>query len=216
MQSKEFIANLEKMNFSLSVKEGKLILKGDRNKLSTGELEAIKTNSDVIDYIKTNKQELIEYISSFSRSSVEKNGIYLKNKSIVELFEEQVKKNPEALAIVYEDKELSYLELNERSNQLAHYLKRLGVEAETLVPICIERGLEMIIGILGILKAGGVYVPVDPEYPKERISFMLEDTGATLVLSSKASKAKVIGTIPVTMIMIDGEQPELTGKGKKQ
>ena len=75
---------------------------------------------------------------------------------------------------------LTYRELNERSNQLAHYLQNKGVKAETLVPICIERGIEMIIGIFGILKAGGAYVPIDPEYPEERIRYILEDTAASI------------------------------------
>ena len=119
---------------------------------------------------------------------------YPKEKSIVELFEEQVTKTPQAIATVFADQELTYKELNERSNQLAHYLQKQGVKAETLVPICIERSLEMLIGILGILKAGGAYVPVDPEYPADRISYMLEDTAAKLILSSKASSEKLDGS----------------------
>ena len=70
-----------------------------------------------------------------------------------------------ATAVIFEEEQLSYKELNERSNQLAHYLQKQGVKAETLVPVCVERSLEMLIGILGILKAGGAYVPIDPEYP---------------------------------------------------
>ena len=83
--------------------------------------------------------------------------------------------------MVFEEKQLTYQELNERSNQLAHYLRSKGVKEETLVPICMERGMEMIIGILAILKAGGAYVPIDPEYPQERIRYMLEDTAARIV-----------------------------------
>ena len=90
---------------------------------------------------------------------------YPKNKNIINLFEEQVNNNPIATAITYEKEKLSYKKLNERSNQLARYLIKKGVTAETLVPICIERSLEMIVGIVGILKAGGVYVPIDPDYP---------------------------------------------------
>ena len=86
---------------------------------------------------------------------------------------------------------LSYSELNKRSNQLAHYLQSQGVTTDTLVPICVERGLDMVIGILGILKAGGAYVPVDPDYPADRINYMLEDTAAALmVLSSTRSREK--------------------------
>ena len=69
--------------------------------------------------------------------------------------------------------------MNEKSNQLARYLQKQGVKSETLVPVCIERSIEMIVGILGIIKAGGAYVPVDPDYPPDRITYMLEDTGAS-------------------------------------
>ena len=99
--------------------------------------------------------------------------------------------------------------MNERSNQLAHYLQKQGVKAETLVPVCIERSLEMVVGILGILKAGGAYVPIDPEYPQERISYMLEDTGAKLVLSSKASREKLSENNSIKMIELDGDWKQI-------
>ncbi|MEJ7675852.1 MAG: AMP-binding protein [Chitinophagaceae bacterium] len=99
-------------------------------------------------------------------------------------------RTPDSVAIVFEKEQLSYQQLNERANQLAHFLQVKGVKEETLVPICIERGFNMIIGILGILKAGGAYVPVDPEYPQERINYMLEDTAASIIISSKASRTK--------------------------
>ena len=98
---------------------------------------------------------------------------YPKNKCIHELFEEQVKKTPDNIAVVFEDHKLTYKELNEKANQLARYLKAVGVKPESLVGICAERSLKMIIGILGILKAGGAYIPINPEYPKERIKFIL-------------------------------------------
>jgi amino acid adenylation domain-containing protein len=132
---------------------------------------------------------------------------YPKDKSIVDLFEEQAAKTPEVTALIFENQRLSYKELNQRSNQLAHYLQKQGVKAETLVPICVERSLEMIIGILGILKAGGAYVPIDPEYPQDRISYMLEDTGASIILSSKASKVKL--TSSVTVIELDTDRKQI-------
>ena len=116
---------------------------------------------------------------------------YPKDKTIVDLFEDQSKKTPLSTAVVFENKSISYQQLNERSNQLAHYLITNGVKPETFVPICIERGIDMIVGILGILKAGGVYVPMDPDYPLERISYMLEDTSAALVLTSSVSRSKL-------------------------
>jgi len=134
---------------------------------------------------------------------------YPTDKSVVELFEEQVKRNPEATALVYADQALSYEELNERSDQLARYLQKQGVKSGTLVPICMERSLEMVVGMLGILKAGGAYVPVDPEYPSDRIRYMLEDTGATLVLSNQANREKLPGSSPVQIIELDGDWQEI-------
>ncbi|AUT02778.1 non-ribosomal peptide synthetase [Nostoc sp. CENA543] len=99
------------------------------------------------------------------------------------LFEEQVDKTPNAIAITYKQENLTYQELNHRANQLAHYLKSLGVKPEIRVGICVERSLEMVIGILAILKAGGAYVPIDPAYPTERIALILEDTQTPILLT---------------------------------
>lgn len=99
------------------------------------------------------------------------------------LFEEQVQKTPNKIAVVYNKEHLTYQELNNRANQLANYLKSLGVKAETRVGICVERSLEMVIGILGILKAGGAYVPLDPAYPTERLALMLEDVQTPILLT---------------------------------
>ncbi len=108
---------------------------------------------------------------------------YPRDKSIHELFEAQAERTPEAIAVVFGNRELRYAELNARANQLAHYLKKRGVESEAPVAICVERSLEMIVGILGILKAGGAYVPLDPAYPRERLAFILENTQANLLLT---------------------------------
>jgi amino acid adenylation domain-containing protein len=101
-----------------------------------------------------------------------------------ELFEAQAARAPEAIALVFEEQRLTYRELNARANQLAHYLRKLGVGPEVLVGICIERSPEMIVGALGVLKAGGAYLPLDPSYPPERIAFMLEDAQTTLLLTA--------------------------------
>jgi aspartate racemase len=108
---------------------------------------------------------------------------YPGNKCVHELFEEQVERVPEATAVIFEDRQLTYRQVNEHANQLARYLQGLGVGPETLVGICVERSLEMVVGLLGILKAGGAYVPLDPSYPKERLAFMLEDTQAPVLLA---------------------------------
>lgn len=105
--------------------------------------------------------------------------------SIHHLFEAQVQKTPNAIAVVYGDEQLSYQELNHRSNCLAHHLQTLGVQSETLVGLCVDRSLEMIVGILGILKAGGAYVPLDPTYPLERLQFMLEDTQVAILVTQQ-------------------------------
>lgn len=108
---------------------------------------------------------------------------YPKDKTIHELFEQQVKKAPENIAVVFEEQKLTYAELNRKANQLARVLRKQGVKPDQLVAIMVERSLEMIVGILGILKSGGAYVPIDPNYPKERVKYMLEDSQAKLVLT---------------------------------
>ncbi|MBO1055966.1 MAG: amino acid adenylation domain-containing protein [Dolichospermum sp. JUN01] len=108
---------------------------------------------------------------------------YPQDKCIHQLFEEQCLRTPDAVAVVFENQQLTYDELNCRANQLAHYLRSHGVGADVLVGLCVERSLEMIVGILGILKAGGAYVPLDPEYPQKRIQFMLKDSGTSVLLT---------------------------------
>jgi amino acid adenylation domain-containing protein len=108
---------------------------------------------------------------------------YPRTKCIHQLFEKQAEKSPDAVALVFEDQRLTYRELNQRANQLAHYLRKLGVRPEATVGICLERSLEMVVGLLGILKAGGAYVPLDPEYPKERFAFVLDDAQFSLILT---------------------------------
>ncbi|RUT04337.1 hypothetical protein DSM106972_045650 [Dulcicalothrix desertica PCC 7102] len=104
---------------------------------------------------------------------------------IHQLFQAQVEKTPDKVAVVFEQEQLTYRELNARANQLAHYLQALGVGAEVLVGICIERSLDMIVALLGILKAGGVYVPLDPAYPHARLAFMLEDAQVSVLLTQQ-------------------------------
>ncbi len=110
---------------------------------------------------------------------------YPKHKCVHELFEEQVERTPEAMAVVFEDERLTYRELNQRANHLAHYLRGLGVRPEMLVGICMERSLEMVVALLGVLKVGGAYVPLDPEYPKERIEFVHQDTQVRTLLTQE-------------------------------
>lgn len=105
--------------------------------------------------------------------------------------EQQAKKNPQATAMIFDGFELSYADLNRRSNRLAHHLIGLGVKPETRVGIAVERSIEMIVGLLAILKAGGAYVPLDPAYPQERLSYMAEDSRISLLLSQSHVKARI-------------------------
>src|SRR6266850_1364719 len=109
---------------------------------------------------------------------------YGEGKCLHELFEAQVERSAEAIAVTYEGQEVSYGELNRRANQLGHYLQGLGVGPEVRVGLCLERSVELVVGILGILKAGGAYVPLDPDYPQERLAFMLEDSAPAVLLTS--------------------------------
>jgi amino acid adenylation domain-containing protein len=117
---------------------------------------------------------------------------YPKEEALHQLFEEQVKRNPDAIAVVLSGKQLTYRELNRRANQLAHHLRKLGIGAEVLVGICMERSLEMIIALLGVLKAGGAYVPLDPTYPKNRLEFIVANTRISLILTQR----HLIGRLP--------------------
>jgi non-ribosomal peptide synthetase component F len=109
---------------------------------------------------------------------------YPSDKCVHQLFEAQVERSPDAVAVVFEDRQLTYRELNAKANQLAHYLQKLGVKAEVLVGICVQRSLEMVVGLLGILKADGAYVPLDPAFPKQRLAAMLEDSQVPVLVTS--------------------------------
>jgi amino acid adenylation domain-containing protein len=109
---------------------------------------------------------------------------YPSNKTIIDLFYQQAAKRPDSIALVFDNEELSYRQLDERSNQIAQLLRSRGVHEDSLVAICMERSLEMIVAILGILKAGGAYVPIDPGYPADRIAYILEDTAAPIALTA--------------------------------
>lgn len=111
------------------------------------------------------------------------------------LFEQQVERDPDAVAVRFEDQQLTYGELNGRANQLAHHLQALDVGPDVLVGLCVERSIEMMVGILGILKAGGAYVPLDPEYPQERLAFMLDDSRVPVLLTQQRLVEKLPETV---------------------
>src|SRR4029079_1197740 len=99
------------------------------------------------------------------------------------LFEQQVERTPHAVAAIQENRQLTYAELNARANKLAHYLKTLGVGSESLVGVCVERSIEMLVAVLATLKAGGAYLPLDPTYPQDRLQFMLSDSDVKVLLT---------------------------------
>jgi amino acid adenylation domain-containing protein len=130
---------------------------------------------------------------------------YPKELCVHQLFEQQVGRDPDAVAVVFEDEQLTYRQLNERANQLARHLQGLGVGPDTLVAICVERSLEMVVGLLAVLKAGGAYVPLDPSYPADRLAFMQRDSAPEVILSHGPARAALTaamaGLVPHPLIL---------------
>ena len=139
---------------------------------------------------------------------------YPRDKCIHELFEEQVEKSPEAVALVFNDQIVTYDELNRRANQLAHYLSAQGVGPEVPVGIMMNRSVELIVGLLGILKAGGAYVPLDPDYPMERLAFMLEDVQMPLLITEEQWLDVLPSTLAV-VISLDADWPEIANESEE-
>ena len=121
---------------------------------------------------------------------------YPKDRCLHELFEAQALQTPEAVAVVFEDRYLTYAELNAQANRLAHHLRSLGVEPEARVALCLERSFELVVALLAVLKAGGAYVPLDPAYPEERLSFMLVDSAPLALLTQGDLATGLLETIP--------------------
>jgi non-ribosomal peptide synthetase component F len=128
-----------------------------------------------------------------------------------ELFERQAARTPDAPAVVFQGQQLSYRVLNERANQLGHYLRKRGIGPELLVGVSMERSPEMLIGLLGIWKAGGAYVPMDPTYPKERLSFMVKDSAAQLLLTTNKHK-HLFASVTDKTILLDSDWPVIAGE----
>jgi amino acid adenylation domain-containing protein len=140
---------------------------------------------------------------------------YLQDKCVHQLFEEQVERTPDAVALVFQDQQLTYGELNIRGNQLAHYLRKLGVGPDALVAICVERSVEMIVGLLGILKAGGAYVPLDPSYPRDQLAFMLEDTQVPVLLTQQ-SLSRDLPQHGALVVCLDAERDRVLANESKE
>ncbi len=124
-----------------------------------------------------------------------------------ELFEQQAERTPEAEAVVYRNQRLTYRELDQRGNQVAHFLRASGVGPETLVGICMERAPEMMVALLGILKAGGAYLPLDASYPPDRLTYMMDDAKAPVVLTQQRLREKI--STPAEIVAVDEQWPEI-------
>ncbi len=135
-------------------------------------------------------------------------------KPIHELFEEQVKRSPEDVAVIFETEEVTYGELNRRANQLAHYLKKQGVGPEVLVGVCVERSLEMVVALLGIMKAGGAYVPLDPTYPQDRLELMIDDSGIQVLLTQQRLR-EMLSAYAVPSICLDDDWTRIASESEE-
>lgn len=143
-----------------------------------------------------------EQLANWNNTDVD----YHNDATIQQLIEQQVEKTPDAIALVFNEHKLSYRELNKRANQLAHHLISMGARPETLVGLCLERSLEMVIAILGVLKAGAAYVPLDPTHPAERLNDILNDAQMPLLLCSNNTATKLADTL-AKKIVLDGNWP---------
>ncbi len=136
----------------------------------------------------------------------ERSGSATKNQTndcLHRLFEAQVEQTPDAIAVTFENEHLTYRELNQRSNRLAHYLREVGIGPDVLVAIYAERSLQMVVGLMGILKAGGAYAPIDPTYPAQRVAHMLNDVGSSIVLAQQNLIPKLPITKGATVVNLD-------------
>jgi amino acid adenylation domain-containing protein len=138
-------------------------------------------------------------------------GDYPHDVCLHEMFEQQAAHTPDAIAVAFQDEALTYRQLNERANQLAHYLRGQGVGPETMVGLMIERSIEMVVGLLGVLKAGGAYVPLDPQYPQDRLSFMMEDSQARVLLTQQHLVERLAGCA-AQVVCIDAEREQIDGE----
>ncbi|WP_150468139.1 non-ribosomal peptide synthetase [Francisella sp. SYW-9] len=157
--------------------------------------QLLDKNRKLLNYNILSPEEYQKIVYDWNQTVVD----YPNNKTFHKLFEEQVEKNPNNIALVFEDQKLTYKELNEKSNQVARYIRKQyknitkqKFQANTLVPLCLERSFEMVIAILGVMKSGGAYVPMDPEYPAERFKHILTDTDAKIVITQNHIANKLI------------------------
>jgi len=170
---------------------------------------AVRPKAQVCDLTMLSKEESQQLLVEFNDMDSD----LPKDKSPYQLFEEQVRKTPEQTAVAFEDNSLTYKELDEKANQLAHYLRKKGVGKEAMIGLLLERSLDMIVGILGIQKAGGAYIPMDPEYPKPRLEYMLEDTKAPVLVTQSALLER-ISKRPTNTVVLDTDRDKISLESK--
>jgi amino acid adenylation domain-containing protein len=135
---------------------------------------------------------------------------YPRKRTVVDLIREQVAQRPEARAVSFEGDALTYAELDIRSTQLARHLQALGVGPESLVGLCVERGLEMMVGLLAVLKAGGAYVPLDPAFPGERLRYMVEDSGAKVLVTQRGLPEALLPGLDLVRVYLDDDKDQIS------
>jgi amino acid adenylation domain-containing protein len=150
------------------------------------------------------RAKLDDFLASLNRTQRD----YPRDRLVHEFFEQQVEKTPDAPAVIYEGEQLTYRQLNERANQLAHYLRERGIGPDSIVGVCLLRCLDMEIALLAVLKAGGAYVPLDPDYPQDRLSLIVRET-ATPVVLTQSQHAEKLASCAAEVVCIDRERPRL-------
>ncbi|MFK8105468.1 MAG: amino acid adenylation domain-containing protein [Saprospiraceae bacterium] len=145
------------------------------------------------------KEEEHELLDVFNPIQVD----YPKDRTVVDLFVKQARETPEAIAAVFEEEVLRYKELEERSNQFAHYLHKQGVQREDLIGICMDKSLEMVVSILGVLKSGGTYIPIDPDNPSDRINYIIEDSKLSFLITDQAYECLQGNGLKARIILLD-------------
>ncbi|MBE9065564.1 amino acid adenylation domain-containing protein [Leptolyngbya cf. ectocarpi LEGE 11479] len=225
LSSLEFEETRARFDLTLSVQETAAGLQGQWE-YSTDLFEAETIRRMIVHFhtllegIVDNPQELLDQLPLLPKPESQKllkewNDTavdYPKERCIHQLFEAQVEKTPKAVAVEFNTQQLTYEVLNQRANQLARYLQTVGVGPEILVGICVERSLDMIVGLLGILKAGGGYVPMDPSYPKKRLIYMLQDSAASVLLTQQKIQES-FSQSGVHTICLDLDWPKIADHG---
>ena len=175
------------LKYSLDLYEEKTIRRMARHFEKVVEEIARDAEQKVREIVLISEEEKRQIIELWDRTEIE----YARSACIHQLFEEQMEKNPEVVAVICEADQISYRELNRRANQLGHYLKKMGVRPEAMVGVCLERSIEMVIAMMGVWKAGGVYVPMDPSYPTSRLRSMMGYAGAEIVVTGGRAREQL-------------------------